>query len=716
VEEKQRELATNRLLDIIRSGRGPGAPAPTAPSGAVPPVVKPAPDLVSAAATAESSPREAAPSLREAVTAPAAPSKPEAEPKLEPEEAAALEPAWKRQLKGLLPQRKPREKKPESEAPAPRLKLRKPKGKAKRYIGLDIGTSAIKMVELSRRDNDIQLTDARIVPITPAIRKSQAALEMFQIKTIRDLLPIKKVDKAGLHVVLADQAMQVRTVSLPVVSAKERENAIKFQIKKELPFPLETADITYAGWDPKLKEKQEVEVLAADHRSLLNRLNLLRQSDLTPNHLTSFPAAASNLTRGYRGLTPDKGAVAIVDIGAAKTTITVLGRDRVALCRTIATGGDDFTAVLQGLGLGPDGEDLNEVQAEAYKKNLGLPPEGDTTSMRVAILMRPVAERISAEIARSLELYRRNTMGGEIQKVVLVGGGALMIRLARFLARNVGIEVEIGDPLARVAPAAGLDDDTRRLLADRGPELIPALGVALDSYRRQNLLPQEIKNFHRLREAKRVIAPAAAAVLVALITLYSVELRSFARAEQLSKVLKEQLATLPVARDAFVAAKADFERSAAELAIRDQDFAQIRIEDPEIKAYLKSLSNLVPENIYLERLRTRFIPQLEQLAQAANAKKGAKPEDEVVAPPKTIYSILAEHTDDQGQFVNVKRPVYGRVLEVMGNVYPQGSLTDVQLVDFVFSLEKCGYFRDVAVDSAATLENGKVQFTILCGI
>jgi hypothetical protein len=171
-----------------------------------------------------------------------------------------------------------------------------------------------------------------------------------------------------------------------------------------------------------------------------------------------------------------------------------------------------------------------------------------------------------------------------------------------------------------------------------------------------------------------------------------------------------------VARDAFVAAKADFERSAAELAIRDQDFAQIRIEDPEIKAYLKSLSNLVPENIYLERLRTRFIPQLEQLAQAANAKKGAKPEDEVVAPPKTIYSILAEHTDDQGQFVNVKRPVYGRVLEVMGNVYPQGSLTDVQLVDFVFSLEKCGYFRDVAVDSAATLENGKVQFTILCGI
>jgi len=60
--------------------------------------------------------------------------------------------------------------------------------------------------------------------------------------------------------------------------------------------------------------------------------------------------------------------------------------------------------------------------------------------------------------------------------------------------------------------------------------------------------------------------------------------------------------------------------------------------------------------------------------------------------------------------------VFGRVLDLRGNVYAQGSLTDVQLVDFVFALENSGWFRAVSVDSTATQTDGRRYFRIICGI
>jgi type IV pilus assembly protein PilM len=730
VDESQRELATNRLLTIIRSGK-PSGTARAAETAAAAPSAEPATPVASEPVTAPPAPltaeAEAPPVGEPGVVArwlrgPKGGSKKAAPP----EEAAETEEkprkARKISLSGLLPKRKPKPEAAEAEAaetevaptpvePEP-LKLPKKRRlrKGKRFIALDIGTSSVKLVEVVKRDSEVQLQRAAMRQIPPAIRRNQSALQMFLDKTIRELLPPKQVDKADLHVVLPDQSMQMRTVGLPFVTPKERLNAIKFQIKKDLPFPLEVSEISYTGWNPKVKDRQDVEVLAVDKRALTQRVGMISDAGLMPINVTSFPATAMQLIRGYRRVAPDKGAVALVDIGAAKTTITILGKERLALCRTIATGGDDFTAVLQGLGLGPDSEDLNEVQAENFKKNLGLPPEGDTSAVRVAILMRPVAERISAELARSLELYRRNTAGGDIQKVILIGGGSQMLRLAKFLAKNLGVEVEIGDPIARVALSENADDETRKVVAEAGPALMPALGVALDFARRQNILPEELKSYHKLQGSKRVIAPAAAALLLVLMALYSAELSGLDQMQQQIKSLNEQLKDLAQRRANFMVAKAEFDRINGGLAVRDQDFQAIRIADPRLLDYLRTLSFLVPENIYLEQLRTRFIPEVEE-----QAVKGAKKEEEELKEPQTIYSILAKQMSPEGKFIGVKRPVFGRVLELNGDVYPQGAITDVQLVDFVFALEKSGYFRDVAVDTVATQENGKVKFTIFCG-
>ncbi len=728
MEENQRELATNRLLEIIRRGRA-AKPSEAEEKPAPPKEKKKRREAAPPAEAVRepSVPREAAPEVKPEAVRPAeagrglldkvisrpvevAPPPPEAEalPVSLPE---SLLPLHRRLLKRLLAYLKRPPAVPEK-APK-KISLPTLKGKGKRILALDIGTAAVKLIEMVKQAGTFRLVSLEVRPIPPAMRKRKSGLDVLLAKTLRELLPSKRLAKSELHVVLPDQSAQFRTIDLPVVAAKERLNAIRFQIKKELPFPLEVCDINYRGWVPKVKGRQEVEVLAVDRRVLGSQLELLSEVGLLPVHITSTAASARFLIADYSGIDTKKGAVAIADIGAAKTTVTILEGGKLVLCRTIATGGEDFTAVLQGLGLGPNGEDLTDIQAEQYKMDIGLPAEGDSTTMRIAILMRPVAERISAELARSLDFYRRGRGHADLNKLILVGGGALMKRLPEFLAKHLGIDVEVGDPLARVQSDPDMDQEMKSQLVDSGPTLLPALAVALDDGRELNVLPPEEKSIIKLRRAKSYVPPAAAALMVVMIGLHTMALKSLDSSDIQHNLLKSQITELDNYRAQFLVTKAEFDKFNAEMAGRRQDFESIRIGDPEITNYLQLLSHLVPSNIYFDRIRTRFIPKGKKPEAAEEEGQGA---DTTSSRLEEFNRIKSDLTLENGETRPVKRPVYGRTLELKGHVYPQGSITDVQLVDFVFALESSGYFREVAVDSLTTLDSGKVRFTIICGI
>jgi len=260
----------------------------------------------------------------------------------------------------------------------------------------------------------------------------------------------------------------------------------------------------YSGWDQKETGKQEIEVLAVDSRELDRRLKLLEDNGLTPTYITAAPASIRFLLDNYADINTQEGAVAVADIGAAKTTISIIEDGQLVLCRTIATGGNDFTSILQGLNLGPDGQELNDKDAEEYKIKNGLPSEGDAQTMRTAILMRPIAERISAEISRSVAFYAREKSRAELQKLFLIGGGAKMNHLAEFLNENLGVEVVIGDPLARLETNLPFEGDFE-IVKKLGSTLLPAIAIALDDGKELNLLPEELKKVVKLKSAQQYI-------------------------------------------------------------------------------------------------------------------------------------------------------------------------------------------------------------------
>jgi len=131
--------------------------------------------------------------------------------------------------------------------------------------------------------------------------------------------------------------------------------------------------------------------------------------------------------------------------------------------------------------------------------------------------------------------------------------------------------------------------------------------------------------------------------------------------------------------------------------------------------YIRAFSHLVPPDVYLTRLATRINP--------LPGEEPQPPPEEKKTKKLTLEDVLAamqeepvEEEEEKAPRPKPKKHIYGRVIELEGDVYPMGSMTEMLLVNFVFSIENSGYFRDVAVDSATTLDDGRLFFKITCGI
>ncbi len=590
----------------------------------------------------------------------------------------------------------------------------------KRIISVDIGVSSIKLVELNKQGHNYVISGLEVHSIPVSMRKNPDTLLILQGKLLREMLTASRIKGADIHLVISDKSAQARTVSVPSGAAKELVNAIKFQIKKDLPFPLDVCEISYRGFDSKNTGKQDIEILAVDRRAIESSIKLLADIDAVPVVITAPSASSKFLVRDYTGIEAGAGAVVVVEIGASHTTITIVEESRVVLSRTVATGGDDFTSALTGVALGPNGEELTDVQAEKYKIDVGLPSERDAGVMKAAIQMRPIAERISTEIKRSLEFYRRARTGGEIKKIIMAGGGSLMKRLPEFISENTGVDIVLGTPTARLTLAGGASEVLEVQATESGPIFMAALSVALDDGKELNMLPKSIQGMLKLRKAQGVIAPVTLGVVALLIVAYVLALGSRNNIETEIKKIQAQLIDLDQSRANFIASSTQYADLVQQLRGRQADYDSIRIGEPEIPRYLKAFSNLTPENVYLSKLATKFLSETDEEKAAEEEEKNAPAslsmESIMGSFTKSFGDPLSAANQEKSQAPPVKRLVFGRVIEVEGVIYPQGTMTDVQLVDFVFNLENSGHFRDVAVDSMSTTDDGRIKFRILCGM
>ena len=526
----------------------------------------------------------------------------------------------------------------------------------RRWVGLDLGERSIKLVELEHAASGWRLVN-HLIQDLPAGQEGQPVDVAGWLQSA-----VKTFGARDVHVSLSGPDVAVLRVAAPLMPREELLEAVRWQIKDQVGFPVQDALIECEAlgdvWEKDIK-KQDLLVVAAPRAGVEERLAAVQRAGC---RVVSVCPARAALWRGIEALAPEyrQGALAVVEIGAQATHLLLVKDGQIRIVRELALGSESLTQALVGVVTSEQGEvTIDAARAEALKRRYGVLTESaDGTTedgvplFHVASLMRPVLEQLLTELSRSCDFYRVQMDEAGISRMLLVGGGAGLRGLPAFLAEGLGMTVEVFNPLMRLTERARMLEPEQ--VAEDGPRLATAIGLAADHGQRTNLLPPEVRAARASGAAQRALARVGLR-LGALLAAGYVLLQAYALwlgwQAQSQRRAWEQLRP-SYARYVELAANAKTLRGMVGQLQAFQD------QQPVWEGLLKELSALVPTAIELDAvevdtadpLAEPFEIRLSGRAVSAGGKPGEGSLSALVqALEQSVFFQRVELTDSQMQ-------------------------------------------------------------------
>ena len=345
-------------------------------------------------------------------------------------------------------------------------------GRSRPLIGLDISSSAVKLVELSEAAGQYRLERYSIEPLP---RDVVTDGNIASLDVVADAIrkAWKRLGTTTKSVALALPAAAVITkkISLP---AGLRELDMEVQVESEanqyIPFAIEEVNLDFQVLGPMPGSPEEVEVLIAASRKekVEDRVAAAESAGLkaTVMDVESFAAqAAFDLIR--RKLDKDEGAgkiVATVDIGANTMKVAVLRDENVLYAREQAFGGYQLTQdIMRNYGMSAE-------EAEAAKRSGSLPENYEHE------LLRPFMDSLGLEVSRALQFFFTSTQFNQVDQIILSGGCAVVPGLEQIVAGRTQVATQIANPFVGMSLASRIRPKN---LAMDAPALIVACGLAM---------------------------------------------------------------------------------------------------------------------------------------------------------------------------------------------------------------------------------------------
>ena len=263
-------------------------------------------------------------------------------------------------------------------------------------------------------------------------------------------------------------------VELPEMPDAEIEQAVKFEAAKYIPTPIEEVSLgweaigsvqekSFEGGQPSSQSrKMQVMVVSVPKSTTVKYGGIVKSVKLSLKAMEVENFAVARAIIGN-----DKGTFMIVNIGAKATDFTVVSDGVVRITRNIDVGGAEISRSLAS-GFGIDLERADKLK-KSGRVNL-LDPQNDTTR-----LIGPAIGIIIDEMKRLREMYHKKSPLKKIEKMIFTGGTSKMATLTDYFAREIGMECQIGNPLARI----GVDKRQQAVVEAVSPELAVAIGLAM---------------------------------------------------------------------------------------------------------------------------------------------------------------------------------------------------------------------------------------------
>ena len=395
-------------------------------------------------------------------------------------------------------------------------------------IGLDIGSHSIKLIGLKTTSKGPFLTCLGMKEIPPNKDKEDVKTAS---DTLRSLVSEVGLKTKKVNLVVSGSGVQIKRISVPSLPKAELKEAVRWEIKNHLPFPVETAEIVFnivkEYVDDNVK-KLDMMVVACPKLLIDRTLSIAEGAGLQPVHLDVGPFALWNTLLVWNQLKKEE-TVALIDLGAEKTGIYIF-KDRILqFSREVTPAGADITrAIMEGIGSEGEPELIFE-RAEGLKQEMEIPSETRQEGLRdksipllskISFFVRPVLEKLSAEIGRSLDYYRAQFNEERIDRLLLTGGGANLKNIVSYLAGELRLPIEHFNPLSDI-----LFDPKRigtQFLNQMGSLFTVAVGMALPEPKRIELLPAKEPFLSKVQALKSipVLAPGIVLLIFLGIALY----------------------------------------------------------------------------------------------------------------------------------------------------------------------------------------------------
>jgi type IV pilus assembly protein PilM len=327
-------------------------------------------------------------------------------------------------------------------------------------IGLDIGSSSIRAVEVRRGKDDHSLTNFGQVPLPPGTVQSGTVQDPVAVTSaLRQLWAACKFDTKHVMLGVTNPQLVVREMSVSNLPAKEMHKSLPFQVRDMLPLAVERSLLDFhpleePGDSPTVRGL----LIAMPKDAVLTIVQAVEKAGL---HVEGVDLASFALLRAASRL--DAQVEAIVDIGAEVTSVVVHADGEPLIVRTVPRGGSEITeSIATRLG-------VPAAEADALKCRFGLHGDGrPDTEAAAADAVRPLVN----ELRSSFTYLASGERQKQVTRVSLCGGGALMPGLAEHVQQKLDVNVMYADIAGRLR-------DTRRARERGFDSFVPSAAVSI---------------------------------------------------------------------------------------------------------------------------------------------------------------------------------------------------------------------------------------------
>lgn len=308
-------------------------------------------------------------------------------------------------------------------------------------VGLSIGTSSIKIVELKKTGKNWKLLHFGVVQLPEdAIVNREIVNQVAVIEGIRTLTQQLRLKSKMVCTGISGGSVIIKKMTVAAPNLTELREQVFWEAEQYIPFDISEVVMDY-HLVSRSKDKQAEVVLVAVKKDLLeNYMESIQQSGLKAKIVDVDFFALQNAFEANYPSHPSE-ATALVDIGASSTKIAIVQNGTPIFTKDSALGGNNVTAEIQ--------RNLNLSYADAEVLKTGA--QGVAMPQEVSELMQIMAENLAIEIKKSVDLYYASSSGAPVSSVLIAGGSAKIPDLSKIVEETLGIPTQILNPFISIS-------------------------------------------------------------------------------------------------------------------------------------------------------------------------------------------------------------------------------------------------------------------------